>query len=719
MSCDEAKDTEDGQQDMKRGEARSLWKPNSIHVSIDDSSSSTVGYLSYPEIPRKDEIPFRSMALALPPSLHQSVINRQQKLKEFSQSAITTKCRVLKAHTSDLNEGIIFSSASTSNIGRSTRTLSNKNSATSKHVASNQRLFTSKIQHQQGEQLSSSTTLTAKMKLSQKDRELKAVSVPKRSRSPMIAQPVAVSKKKLLPLSFDRVEEARTVSESSRSRLDRSDILSFSDDSTGYAAAETCQSNEKRSRSAEDGGANDIPHDIDIDGTYHDDEFVDDLPNCISWNHNKKRYIDRDGLAAKVKDKYEAISIDRPPPKECGRQNCWFDLHRVACPTQVAEKGEGKLKSTDSALSQSSSPAPTTTQSDSLTKKKKQKMSTDDESFTKKTKKVMSNLFSSSNPSSPSPKSFTLPAPKSRSGCEARVFKDGTAEDLCAVEDNLTIRRRASDLDIDSQGKFDRRRVSKSKSKLVNSPNQEGSNKDHQTKRKTASSSTAMDINLMTEPCSDKSRHKVTEIERNETEQKSISDSSSLLTSSDESQHRVVKSLDTDTSDEPNDPTTRTGYIKPIIKKGEKVYACWSGPNGDGKEFFPGRVWDVRDNGVSSEYGPVMMYDIVYDDGDTESNVHEIWVIKEEEWKMYHRKPEESWIGVTNVTFPTSEDHYANTLGWYKLSSSTYVDVKNPPIYSSLGDALRAHDRQVIETKGQDNVTAKELNFPEEHGLVN
>lgn len=130
-------------------------------------------------------------------------------------------------------------------------------------------------------------------------------------------------------------------------------------------------------------------------------------------------------MAAKVKDKYEAISIDCPPPKECGRQNCWFDLHRVAGPTQVAEKGEGKLKSTDSALSQSSSPAPTTTQSDSLTKKKKQKMSTDDQSFTKKTKKVMGNLFSLSNPSSPSPKSFTLPTPKSQSGCEARVFKDG------------------------------------------------------------------------------------------------------------------------------------------------------------------------------------------------------------------------------------------------------------------------------------------------------
>ena len=217
---------------------------------------------------------------------------------------------------------------------------------------------------------------------------------------------------------------------------------------------------------------------------------------------------------------------------------------------------------------------------------------------------------------------------------------------------------------------------------------------------------------------------------RNESHQKSISDDSSRLTSStmmsvpccNESRHRVVeiikpsksKSFNTDISDEPYDLTTPTGYIKPIIKKGEKVFACWSGPNGDGKVFFPGRVWDVRDSGVSSEYGPVMMYDIVYDDGDTESNVHEIWVIKKEEWEMYHRKPEESWIGVTNVTFPTSEDNYANTLGWYKLSSSNFVDMKNPPVYSSLGDALRAHDRHVIEIKGQNNETAKELNFPEE-----
>lgn len=476
LSCDEAKNTEDdGQQEMKEGgglQSR-LLKPNSNQISVGDYSALTGEYLSYPEIPRKDKIPMSFMAsassvhhggdltrpstVALPPSiphsLHPSVIDRQRKLKELSQSAITTSAHTLEP-------------ASKTNIGRSTRTpINKKRAATSKHGAPNQRTITLPRQvmgkdhrHRQGEQFSTSTTLTAKKRLSTKERKMKAASVPKRSTSPTIAQLVAVSKKKSLPLSSDRVE-ARTVSESSRSRLDLSDILSLSDDSTGYAAAETCHSNKKRSMSAvyKDEGANDIPHEIDIDGTNCDDEFVDDLPDCISWNHNKKRFIDRDGLAilaTKVKDRYDAsspslmaISIDRTPPKECGRQNCWFDLHRVEGPTRVAgstsssnkcesiQKGEnsianikkGKLKSVDSALTQSSSPAPTTTQSDRLTKKKKLKMSTDDQSFTKKkkTKKAMSNLLSSSNPSSPSPKSLALPAPKSQSGCEARVFKDG------------------------------------------------------------------------------------------------------------------------------------------------------------------------------------------------------------------------------------------------------------------------------------------------------
>ena len=59
-------------------------------------------------------------------------------------------------------------------------------------------------------------------------------------------------------------------------------------------------------------------------------------------------------------------------------------------------------------------------------------------------------------------------------------------------------------------------------------------------------------------------------------------------------------------------------YIKPVIKHGAKVYACWSGPDGKGAIWYPGRVWDSKVKPGSGEFGPIHKYDIVYDDGDME-----------------------------------------------------------------------------------------------------
>ncbi len=187
----------------------------------------------------------------------------------------------------------------------------------------------------------------------------------------------------------------------------------------------------------------------------------------------------------------------------------------------------------------------------------------------------------------------------------------------------------------------------------------------------------------------------------------------------------------------PGVPTITTGYLKPCIKKGEKVYACWGVRNGLGQEWFPGRVWDVKEYAIG-DYGPQHKYDVVYDDGDTESNVQEIWVMKKNEYEMGIKKPEESWIGVTNVTFPESKDNYAKLIGWYKLTCDG-----DHPVYSSLGDALRAHDKvmfricfgasqiciqfshlfecaqqHIIETKGQEIEVVQDLNFPEERCVI-
>lgn len=183
------------------------------------------------------------------------------------------------------------------------------------------------------------------------------------------------------------------------------------------------------------------------------------------------------------------------------------------------------------------------------------------------------------------------------------------------------------------------------------------------------------------------------------------SQSSGSSEDSDKGKDEVSKK---ETMSNPEESTTQ--YIKPIIKKGEKIYAVWSGPDGKGQVWYPGRTWDSNEKPSSEEYGPIRKYDIVFDDGDMEPDVDEIWVSKKSEYEVSIAKPEDTWIGVTNVRFEYSNDDYARLIGWYK---TTVGDVNR--VYTSLRSALRAYDKFIIESKGKDKVSAKELNFPEEH----
>jgi len=177
--------------------------------------------------------------------------------------------------------------------------------------------------------------------------------------------------------------------------------------------------------------------------------------------------------------------------------------------------------------------------------------------------------------------------------------------------------------------------------------------------------------------------------------------------SSDSMDKEKTQKKDTKSSSE----ESTTQYIKPTIKKGEKIYAVWSGPDGKGEVWYPGRTWDSSEEPRSDEgCGPIRKYDIVFDDGDMEPDVDEIWVSKKAEYEVSIAKPEDTWIGVTNVRFEYSNDDYARLIGWYK---TTVGDVNR--VYTSLRSALRAYDKFIIESKGKDNVSAKELNFPEEH----
>ncbi|KAL9189318.1 hypothetical protein ACHAXT_011808 [Thalassiosira profunda] len=154
---------------------------------------------------------------------------------------------------------------------------------------------------------------------------------------------------------------------------------------------------------------------------------------------------------------------------------------------------------------------------------------------------------------------------------------------------------------------------------------------------------------------------------------------------------------------------------KPLIEIGDKIFARWGGPGGDGDAWFPGKVSGVREY-PGAEYGPVKKYDVVFDDGDTESNVDEVWVAKKAEYSMCLENPEEDWIGVKNVRFPDAKDNYARLIGWYAAS----IDGKEE-IFTHLSAALRASDAYTVRckkaaTKRADLNLAEEWSFPTPEG---
>lgn len=66
--------------------------------------------------------------------------------------------------------------------------------------------------------------------------------------------------------------------------------------------------------------------------------------------------------------------------------------------------------------------------------------------------------------------------------------------------------------------------------------------------------------------------------------------------------------------------------------------------------------------------------------------------MKKEDYDILSDLPDESvWIGVVHYTDPSSNDDYAKIVGWY----DTYCD-GNHQVYTSIGDALRAHDKVCI-----------------------
>lgn len=149
-------------------------------------------------------------------------------------------------------------------------------------------------------------------------------------------------------------------------------------------------------------------------------------------------------------------------------------------------------------------------------------------------------------------------------------------------------------------------------------------------------------------------------------------------------------SSDCDSDDFGNGYDTMTTSIrkkKPEFKRGERVHALWPDEN----KWFPGRIWDINikpksDNG----YGPERSFDIIYDDGEKNTGVKEIHVMKTSDYEVCMLKGEKDWIGVKNVTDPDSQDEFARTIGWYEVN---FEGSNESFIFASLHEALRYYDK--------------------------
>lgn len=170
---------------------------------------------------------------------------------------------------------------------------------------------------------------------------------------------------------------------------------------------------------------------------------------------------------------------------------------------------------------------------------------------------------------------------------------------------------------------------------------------------------------------------------------------------------------------------------KPEFEKGEKIYALWSGGT---DKWYSGRIWDINILPMSDKgYGPAKTFDVIYDDGETEKGIKEIYVMKKVDYELCITREDKEWIGVRNVTEKDSEDEYAKTVGWYKVHNE---ETNEEYVFSSLNEALRFHDKvsvlslisalvifslqfitfcqNLVKRKAGANISASELNFPSE-----
>ena len=163
--------------------------------------------------------------------------------------------------------------------------------------------------------------------------------------------------------------------------------------------------------------------------------------------------------------------------------------------------------------------------------------------------------------------------------------------------------------------------------------------------------------------------------------------------------------------------------LKPVLQKGDKVWAAWWNLAKDeiintaGALWFEGKVHATKEvnrcgNSRASEYGPLRLYDIHFNDGDKLKGVLDVFVCPEKDYNLQTKIKRKHWKGVRNVVDKKSSDRYAREIGWYNVVAVDGQEIS----YSTLYEAMKKSDEVTIEKKKGD-VRKSDLNLPNEFKL--
>ena len=203
-----------------------------------------------------------------------------------------------------------------------------------------------------------------------------------------------------------------------------------------------------------------------------------------------------------------------------------------------------------------------------------------------------------------------------------------------------------------------------------------------------------------------------------DTDDSSDDDSKRFPSSDDDSK----KSSSSDDDSDSDDDTSSLAELKPALKKGDRVVAAWwdlirhESMNTSTGKWFTGKVHAVKEKdrfsgSRASNYGPVRIYDIHFDDGDELEGILDVFVCPEKDYDLENNTSSRDWKGVRNVKDRKSSDRYAKEIGWYVATIGG-----DEISFSSLYEAMKKLDEYTIKRK-KGKVSKSDLNLPNEWKL--